>query len=69
MVDLGGFQTPGPVTSCRFNTKESINEGSFSVDVVDSDAEPVNGSDAVFAAVAVAAWARSGWAPDWPTAR
>lgn len=28
--------------------------------------EPVPGSDAVFAAVAAAAWARSGWAPAWP---
>ena len=31
--------------------------------------EPVNGSDAVFAAVAAAAWHRSGWASRWPTAR
>ena len=29
--------------------------------------EPVNGSDAVFAAVAAAAWHRTGWAPRWPT--
>ncbi len=33
----------------------------------DTDGEPVNGSDAVFAAVAAAAWRRSGWSPRWPT--
>jgi aerobic-type carbon monoxide dehydrogenase small subunit (CoxS/CutS family) len=30
---------------------------------------PVNGSDAVFAAVATAAWSRTGWAARWPTDR
>jgi aerobic-type carbon monoxide dehydrogenase small subunit (CoxS/CutS family) len=29
--------------------------------------EPVNGSDAVFAAVALAVWRHQGLAPDWPT--
>ena len=37
------------------------------VTLVDDDGPPVNGSDAVFAAVATAAWHRSGWAPQWPT--
>ena len=32
----------------------------------DLDSTPVNGSDAVFAAVAAALWRRSGWAPRWP---
>ena len=32
-------------------------------------APPVNGSDAVFAAVAAAAWRREGCPPDWPTHR
>ena len=32
----------------------------------DPGALPVNGSDAVFAAVAAALWRRSGWAPRWP---
>jgi aerobic-type carbon monoxide dehydrogenase small subunit (CoxS/CutS family) len=41
------------------------------VDVdIDSDGgPPVNGSDAVFAAVAAAAWRADGLAPDWPTQR
>ena len=39
------------------------------VDVeIEADAgAPVNGSDAVFAAVAAAAWLRDGLAPEWPT--
>ena len=41
------------------------------VDVViePSESEPVNGSDAVFAAVAAAAWQTSGYGQDWPTNR
>jgi CO/xanthine dehydrogenase Mo-binding subunit len=33
------------------------------------DAPPVNGSDAVFAAVAAAAWLAEGLPQDWPTRR
>jgi aerobic-type carbon monoxide dehydrogenase small subunit (CoxS/CutS family) len=37
---------------------------------IDSDGgPPVNGSDAVFAAVAAAVWRADGLAPDWPTQR
>jgi CO/xanthine dehydrogenase Mo-binding subunit len=32
-----------------------------------AEGEPVNGSDAVFAAVAAAAWRAQGFPPDWPT--
>jgi xanthine dehydrogenase small subunit len=34
-----------------------------------SDRWPVNGSDAVFAATAAAAWAADGWPSEWPTHR
>jgi xanthine dehydrogenase small subunit len=38
--------------------------------VIEPDNQPaVNGSDAVFAAVAAAAWRRTGWSPVWPTQR
>ena len=37
------------------------------VRLVEDDGEPVNGSDAVFAATAAAAWGASGWVTDWPT--
>ena len=39
------------------------------VQIEASDGEPVNGSDAVFAAVAAAAWIGEGCAQDWPTRR
>ncbi len=35
----------------------------------DDDREPRNGSDAVFAAVALAAWQHRGLVPEWPTER
>jgi hypothetical protein len=39
---------------------------SVSLDAAD-DGPPVNGSDAVFAAVAAATWLAQGCPPDWPT--
>ena len=39
------------------------------VEIERSGGEPVNGSDAVFAAVAAAAWIGEGCAQDWPTRR
>jgi CO/xanthine dehydrogenase Mo-binding subunit len=39
------------------------------VTFADEGGEPVNGSDAVFAAVALAAWKAEGLAPEWPTRR
>jgi len=37
------------------------------VEIESSDDPPVNGSDAVFAAVAAATWRAAGYPPDWPT--
>lgn len=39
------------------------------VEISPSDAEPVNGSDAVFVAVAAAEWKRQGYQQDWPISR
>ena len=39
------------------------------VEIEPSEAPPINGSDAVFAAVAAAAWIAQGCPPDWPTQR
>ena len=39
------------------------------VEVIDDGREPVNGSDAVFAAVAAAVWIHRGCPPVWPTDR
>jgi xanthine dehydrogenase small subunit len=37
------------------------------VEIEPDDGPPVNGSDAVFAAVAAAVWLHQGAPPDWPT--
>jgi CO/xanthine dehydrogenase Mo-binding subunit len=37
------------------------------VEIEPSSGPPVNGSDAVFAAVAAAVWRAAGFAPEWPT--
>jgi aerobic-type carbon monoxide dehydrogenase small subunit (CoxS/CutS family) len=56
------------LTIRSFGILRAVDTPPIEVVLVDDDGEPVNGSDAVFAAVAAAAWARSGWAPRWPTA-
>lgn len=65
-VDEAGV--PHDLTIRSFGVLRAVDTPAITVDVVHSDAEPVNGSDAVFAAVATAAWARTGWSPRWPTA-
>jgi hypothetical protein len=39
------------------------------VEIVEEGGDPVNGSDAVFAAVAASAWIARGCPQDWPTGR
>jgi hypothetical protein len=56
------------LTIRSFGILRAVDTPPIEVVLADDDGEPVNGSDAVFAAVAAAAWARSGWAPRWPTA-
>ena len=65
-VDEAGV--PHDLTIRSFGILRAVDTPAIDVEIVgDSDDEPVNGSDAVFAAVAAAAWARSGWATRWPT--
>jgi hypothetical protein len=47
----------------------AVDTPAIHVDIVSGDGPPVNGSDAVFAAVAGAVWRRTAWAPRWPTSR
>jgi CO/xanthine dehydrogenase Mo-binding subunit len=58
---------PHDRTIRSFGILRAVDTPRIDVEVVDHGGVPVNGSDAVFAAVAAAAWARSGWAPRWPT--
>jgi xanthine dehydrogenase small subunit len=57
---------PQDLTVRSFGVLRAVDTPPISVEIEPSDGDPVNGSDAVFAAVAAAAWARSGWAPAWP---
>lgn len=56
------------LTVRSFGVLRAVDTPPIEIELEPSDDEPVNGSDAVFAAVATAAWHRSGWAPRWPTA-
>jgi aerobic-type carbon monoxide dehydrogenase small subunit (CoxS/CutS family) len=57
------------LTIRSFGVLRAVDTPPITVEIIADDAEPVNGSDAVFAAVAAAAWRHSGWAPRWPTMR
>ena len=58
---------PHDLTIRSFGILRAVDTPEIRIEILVDDAEPVNGSDAVFAAVAAAAWAASGFAPDWPT--
>jgi hypothetical protein len=59
---------PRDLTIRSFGVLRAVDTPTITVEIVDGADDPVNGSDAVFAAVAAAAWARTGWSPRWPTA-
>jgi hypothetical protein len=66
-VDQGG--QPHDLTIRSFGILRARDMPPVEVEIEASDAEGVNGSDAVFAAVAAAAWIGEGCAQDWPTRR
>lgn len=55
------------LTIRSFGVLRAVDMPPVDVTVDEGDGQPVNGSDAVFAAVAVAAWLAQGSPPDWPT--
>jgi aerobic-type carbon monoxide dehydrogenase small subunit (CoxS/CutS family) len=65
-VDAEGH--PHDLTIRSFGVLRAVDTPVIDVEIVASDGPPVNGSDAVFAAVAAAVWRRADWAPRWPTA-
>ena len=64
-VDADGH--PQDLTIRSFGVLRAVDTPPIEVEFRASSGPPVNGSDAVFAAVAAAAWRRSGWSPRWPT--
>ncbi len=55
------------LTVRSFGIVSAANMPAVRIEVLDDGSEPVNGSDAVFAAVAAAVWISRGLPPTWPT--
>jgi CO/xanthine dehydrogenase Mo-binding subunit len=55
------------LTIRSFGILRAVDTPPIEVEVVPGDGPPVRGSDAVFAAVAAAAWRHVGTPTDWPT--
>jgi len=66
-VDEAG--DPHDLTIRSFGILRARDMPAVEVEIDHGGGEPVNGSDAVFAAVAAAAWIGEGCAQDWPTRR
>jgi xanthine dehydrogenase small subunit len=60
---------PHDLTIRSFGVLRAVDTPSIEVVIEADDGEPVNGSDAVFAAVAAAAWRSEGHPSQWPTRR
>jgi CO/xanthine dehydrogenase Mo-binding subunit len=60
---------PHDLTVRSFGVLRAIDTPPIDVVIEPDDGEPVNGSDAVFAAVAAAAWRHDGHTSQWPTRR
>jgi CO/xanthine dehydrogenase Mo-binding subunit len=57
------------LTIRSFGIIRAVDMPHVEVEIVDDDRPAVNGSDAVFAAVAAAAWRHAGFPPRWPLGR
>ena len=68
-LSVGDEGVPLDLTIRSFGVLRAVDTPSIDVEIEPSDDEPVNGSDAVFAAVALAAWRAGGFTPQWPTMR
>ena len=66
-LSIGDDGVPHDLTMRSFGILRAVDTPLIDVDIVETDAEPVNGSDAVFAAVAAAVWRRAGLPSRWPT--
>jgi aerobic-type carbon monoxide dehydrogenase small subunit (CoxS/CutS family) len=66
-IAVDGEGEPHDLTIRSFGVLRAVDTPPIDVTIVDSDRDPVNGSDAVFAAVAGAVWVAQGCAPTLPT--
>jgi aerobic-type carbon monoxide dehydrogenase small subunit (CoxS/CutS family) len=67
-LSVDGEGVPHDLTIRSFGVLRAVDTPTIDVKIVETGGVPVNGSDAVFAAVAAAAWHRADWAARWPTA-
>ncbi len=68
-VAVDGDGEPLDLTIRSFGVLRAVDMPTINVEVVPADSPAVNGSDAVFAAVAAAAWRHRGHPDRWPTDR
>lgn len=68
-VSVSDDGEPLDLTMRSFGIVRAVDTPPIEVDVVDDGGPAVNGSDAVFAAVAAAVWRAEGLGPRWPTRR
>jgi aerobic-type carbon monoxide dehydrogenase small subunit (CoxS/CutS family) len=66
-VDADG--EPHDLTIRSFGILRAVDMPPVEVEIADDDGPPVHASDAVFAAVAAAAWRHEGFGSDWPVRR
>jgi xanthine dehydrogenase small subunit len=66
---IGDDGTPLDLTIRSFGVLRAVDTPPIDIVIEPDGGEPVNGSDAVFAAVAAAAWRHAGFPPEWPAAR
>jgi aerobic-type carbon monoxide dehydrogenase small subunit (CoxS/CutS family) len=68
-IAVGDDGVPLDLTIRSFGILRAVDMPHVDVVVEPDDGPPVNGSDAVFAAVACAAWRAAGFPPRWPSGR
>jgi hypothetical protein len=66
---IGEDGTPLDLTIRSFGILRAVDTPPIHIEIEPDDSEPVNGSDAAFAAVAAAAWRHAGYPQAWPAAR
>jgi hypothetical protein len=66
---IGEDGTPLDLTIRSFGILRAVDTPPIHIEIEPDDSEPLNGSDAAFAAVAAAAWRHAGYPQAWPAAR
>jgi len=68
-ISVSADGEPLDLTIRSFGVVRAVDTPAIEVSVLGGDGPPINGSDAVFAAVAAAVWRHDGFLPRWPTMR